>query len=719
MGCGGDREKGPTEQSQKWDYITLSDFKSTSSWNTLAYMWLWLMALVSVAVYAADTFTAVNLLAFNHWTSKIEPVLDIKYSRWIFAGCIIFSWALAVVEWIRAIRVIRRGGVAESYMDPVAVSLQSMRPKGWRRFLVFSALTTSKKGTDYIAFFVYFEFKGAVRVILAEGPRQVINGMTLYAAAKSDLFGGAMKDHSSIESLWLNVQTMFDTSKVQAITMLTMLFTATIWVFSAICLIAAAIFYITFIWHYVPQSDGRLSIYCRRKIDKRLEKIVEVKVKAAIEEEDRLKRKAEHKADLKRQKTGELPPMAPKIVRQPTLPQLGDTPDAKGDDKLPEFGLARQNTSTTVSTLPPYDSRPPTRNEGGSMDRKPALPDLGAQRPAPSRSGTQASGWSNASYASNAPLLSNAGYAGDVADDMPSRPPTAFSRQDSNASYDRPMPSRNMTQSSMGTQRSYTPMSRMQTPAQDRPYSPMSQINGQRQPVGPRMPVRTNTGLSYDPEPRSAHTPISPHDGNYPRPVRQNTSDSFATAPSRQDSQASYQSRAHPMSRQQTSASQYSQNATYPRPTPPPQQHRQPSQPNFARPFSPAAPQSAPPLNHQNSYEMLPQPSIAATPASAGGFVAFNPSVRSQASTLVHQAGPQRSVTVAGGPGSDGNYFGHVEPQVPQRSVTAPPTQQQQQQRETIGYSDFLDGYGDDETAPPPHQIRRAGTGDERWQGRF
>lgn len=49
-------------------------------------------------------------------------------------------------------------------MDPMAVILQSMRMgsqgRGWRRFLVFAELTKSKKGVDYIALFVYFQFKG-------------------------------------------------------------------------------------------------------------------------------------------------------------------------------------------------------------------------------------------------------------------------------------------------------------------------------------------------------------------------------------------------------------------------------------------------------------------------------------------------------------------------------------------------------------------------------
>lgn len=139
---------------------TLSDFHPTSSFTPISYLWLWFLAIVAVAVYAADTFTAINLLALDKWSSQIQPKVPFEYSKWIFAGCIIASWALCAYEWQRAIRVIRRGVVAESYMDPLAVTLQSMRRHGWKRFLVFAELTKSKKGVDYIALFVYFQFKG-------------------------------------------------------------------------------------------------------------------------------------------------------------------------------------------------------------------------------------------------------------------------------------------------------------------------------------------------------------------------------------------------------------------------------------------------------------------------------------------------------------------------------------------------------------------------------
>lgn len=62
-----------------------------------------------------------------------------------------------------AIRAIKSDGVARSYLDPLAVRVQSIRlgsGQGWRRFLVFAELTKSKKGSEYVAVFSYFSFEG-------------------------------------------------------------------------------------------------------------------------------------------------------------------------------------------------------------------------------------------------------------------------------------------------------------------------------------------------------------------------------------------------------------------------------------------------------------------------------------------------------------------------------------------------------------------------------
>ncbi|KAI9651707.1 MAG: hypothetical protein M1831_000522, partial [Alyxoria varia] len=85
----------------------------------------------------------------------------------------------------------RQGSVAKDYLDPLAATIQSIRVypggRGYQRFLVFAQLTKSKKGVDYLALFSYFQFKGSVRIILAEGPRQAINALTLYSVMHTNL----------------------------------------------------------------------------------------------------------------------------------------------------------------------------------------------------------------------------------------------------------------------------------------------------------------------------------------------------------------------------------------------------------------------------------------------------------------------------------------------------------------------------------------------------
>lgn len=163
MGCISHRRK-QTENAadQRWEYINLNDFKAKGCGTIFAYIYLWLMLIISIAVYAVDSFTAINLLAFNRWSSGIDPAIDIDISKWIFSICIILSFVNLGYEAWRATKVIRRGNIAGSYLDGLAVRWESIRPgkgQGFRRFLVFAELTKSKKGAEYVALFTYFSFQ--------------------------------------------------------------------------------------------------------------------------------------------------------------------------------------------------------------------------------------------------------------------------------------------------------------------------------------------------------------------------------------------------------------------------------------------------------------------------------------------------------------------------------------------------------------------------------
>ncbi|CZR59948.1 uncharacterized protein PAC_09843 [Phialocephala subalpina] len=411
MGCSGRVKVDDLRPEQKWDFISLNDFKSSSCLNIFAYGYLWVSLLISVAVYGVDTFTAVNLLAFNKWSGEFKPVVSFDVQKWIFAGCIIASWVNLGFEHLRATRVIRRGAVAESFLDSLAVRLQSIRigkGRGWRRFLVFAELTKSKKGAEYVALFTYFAFQSWIRIIFCQGPRQVLNALTLYSVFKLNITGTDTSTvGTTLVTFFQNIGKLAEEDHQQAVILSGMVFTLVIWVFGALSLLLAMLFYVLFLWHYIPNADGGLSGYCERKVNRRLAKIVSVKVNKAIEDEERRR----IKADARALKKGEKP-----AGRQATLPTLFDD---KGGDKLPEMPMMNRND--TMATLPVYSSRP------GTPSGQPTLPgfeldSLDQKRPFPNRSVT---GSSAASYASNAPLMGNAsdmGY-GRSASPAPSLPP--------------------------------------------------------------------------------------------------------------------------------------------------------------------------------------------------------------------------------------------------------------------------------------------------------
>ncbi|QDS72076.1 hypothetical protein FKW77_003112 [Venturia effusa] len=473
MGCCGLREKGVVSEQQKWDYITLSDFKAQSCGPLLSYIWLWILIFTTIAVYVADTFTAVNLIGFNKWSSGLEPKINLHVAKWIFSGCIILSWTLAIWSWIMAFKTMRRGCVTDDYLDDLAVVLQSIRcGTGWKRFLVFAELTKSKKKVSWIALFVYFQRQGAIRLLAADGPRQVVNAITLWSVLHSELIN-ANPDHvkrNGFDQFFHNLQVLGQSDRKQVIILSTMTYTLIVWALFMIFLILALILYIAFLWHFI--RDETLTGFCRRKVETRLARIVKAKTDKILAKQQAKWEKMERKGASQVSLASSLPP---KFAKQPTLPTIGGSPPTKSE-------LYRSVSST--STLPPYSLEPPLPMDGpGGIRRVPTLPNImeASGRPLPpSRSAT---GLTNNSYASDAPLLSQAsgmGFGGPT-----SRPGTS------------------------NTQRSFN--SSMQMQGQGRP--PLPPLARQGQP-GPRypLPARSNTGFSTQSResPMSAGAPYTP-----------------------------------------------------------------------------------------------------------------------------------------------------------------------------------------------------------------
>ncbi|KAH6696811.1 hypothetical protein F5X68DRAFT_238096 [Plectosphaerella plurivora] len=411
MGCCTRAKKAvEARPEQKWDYINLNDFKNSGCGTTFAYVYVWFMLLVSLAVYGVDTFTAVNLLVFNKWSGEIEPVIDFDISKWIFSICIIASFVNLGFEHVRAWRVMRRGNIAECYLDSLAVRLESIRlgkGRGFKRFLVFAELTKSKQGAEYIALFTYFSLQSWIRVLLCSGPRQVINALTLYSVYNAKL---SSQDAANVGEGFLEffrkIGGLATESYQQALILSGMVFTLVVWVFSALFLLIAVLLYVFFLWQWIPKADGGLAGYCERKVNNTLTKVVHEKVKKAFAKDEQKKMKAELK---EARKNGLEKPV---FGRQATLPVIAGMDEST--DKLPQMPVLDRVDS--IRTLPPYTSRPasPGSIELGAMDRK---------RPFPPRTATTSS---TNSYGSNAPLMGNGadmGYSSPV-----SQPPSRSGR---------------------------------------------------------------------------------------------------------------------------------------------------------------------------------------------------------------------------------------------------------------------------------------------------
>lgn len=638
MGCGGDREKQVAKEHQ-WGYFNLSDFKKNSYWAPFSYAILYITLMVSVACYVLDILTCSQLIISDKWAGQIQisPIVPFEIARWIFTGCILLSFVLLIYRWWKAIRAIKSGSVVASYLDPLAVRVQSIRmgqAQGWRRFLVFAELTKSKKGAEYVALFSYFSFEAWTRIVFAEGPRQVINGITIYSIMRSKIIpidgNAAPLGHSPVVQFFLNVKVLAEGNTLRAVVFFGMVFTLLIWILAALSLLSACILYVVFLWHHIPSGVGGLGGYCKKKVDGKLQSIVDAKIKKAMEREDKQRMKEEAKAA----KSGQ--PIQG-IKKQPTLPVLATS----SDDKLPDMPMiTRQDT---FATLPPYESRAGTPD----MQGKPAYSDNFSRPGMPSRSATQAS--SNSYASSNAPLM---GSAAPMGFSQPARP---YSPAQSMASAP-PALGRSLTGQSGTSQGSY---GYGQGPSQNqtRPMGPPSRQNTGGDPFEsdrrytPAPSLRSNTPMG-DPRfgPERQYSPAPSMRSNTPMSQNQYPSDQQRRPNTSGTQNGAY----YGGSDRSDTASVMSAGTAYGRRTPGPQGPHGPSE--------------------QSGIEMQNRPQPMSRPSNQS-FRPYSPALSAPGQgPRIPFTGPSRNFTSPSAQPSSDSFDRPYAP--PQRSGTAPPMTQ-------------------------------------------
>ncbi|GAA5822155.1 hypothetical protein JCM5353_006251 [Sporobolomyces roseus] len=325
MCCTGAQWKREVVPDHKFDFIDVKEFHSRTCGTQLQYGWLWILFVKSIAVYVADIYTLVALLASNRWAASIlqseaaqgdgasSNVLEVPFSigKWIFFGCIIFSFLLLLWEARKARAIVKSRDISYAFTNVMSQNWYALR--SYNHFCFFCQIDNSKKKKDEFAFFIFFTFKGWKRLLLADAPRQVINAITLYSFGKS-------------ENFTTDLSVYFSGSILKDGVIVTMVFTTVMWIGSALLLLIAAFMYVPLLCYI----QGNLKEYCCHKVDKRIAELMKRKNRKRLAKEAEIARK-EARGDfshLKDRKTGKLT-AAP--LPQPTLPKIGFNDDLYSD----------------------------------------------------------------------------------------------------------------------------------------------------------------------------------------------------------------------------------------------------------------------------------------------------------------------------------------------------------------------------------------------------
>ena len=92
---------------------------STSICSSLSRSMSSIPRLVLSPVAVADV--AIFLLAFNKWATQVKPAIDLSISRWIFSGCIIFSFLLLAKDWWTARKIILSRDISFAYTNLIGI----------------------------------------------------------------------------------------------------------------------------------------------------------------------------------------------------------------------------------------------------------------------------------------------------------------------------------------------------------------------------------------------------------------------------------------------------------------------------------------------------------------------------------------------------------------------------------------------------------------------
>lgn len=254
-------KKNDLEEST-FDIVDVDRFHNTKFSTLFAYLTTWVLMILSWVLLGTDVYTCLNILVFHRWSSDSVKPYAYSVAKWIFTCCIIFELCLLVYHWIRAVKTYRTKNIALAYVNPIARLLYVVRSYNYH--CLFHKIEQDSF-FDWACFLAYQEMDGALQILVADTPRQVINILTLRFYAT---------DGELSNDIIANIKRIATTNLRLAIVLSFMCLSVAIWSLFFFIFVFGALCYVPVIVKIRKKGFRSLKKYCCSVVNEKVRMLV-------------------------------------------------------------------------------------------------------------------------------------------------------------------------------------------------------------------------------------------------------------------------------------------------------------------------------------------------------------------------------------------------------------------------------------------------------------
>lgn len=190
---------------------------------------IWGLTILKSIMLVSDIYTCIKLLAFNVWSNNyVEPYVPFNISKWLFSVCILISLLLMVFEVVDGYQIYKTRIISLCFINNWSRTIFSLR--SYAMFCLFDKITPSGF-QQKLTFLTYFELRNCSRLLFADTPRQIVNGLTLWSVllTKNEK-NKNLKDFQSLIGIWNKIKWIIKNNHEEAIILSFMLLSFLIWI---------------------------------------------------------------------------------------------------------------------------------------------------------------------------------------------------------------------------------------------------------------------------------------------------------------------------------------------------------------------------------------------------------------------------------------------------------------------------------------------------------